>query len=136
MLVLVFGMGGFVIVAATLTKVYCLVPKLISYVYMNWYFREASVAVYVTNLPTLWPLVRDVSKLLGGQSSSSPRAPSHNITFGQVATIGSGSGRGKVDYLHRDLEMQPPQYTVARNQITPRYEGSESQEHFNPTSSY
>lgn len=59
-LLVVFGMGFFVIVAAILTKVYCLVPSLISYVYMNWYFREASVAMYVTNLPTIWPLLRDI----------------------------------------------------------------------------
>ncbi|RDL40255.1 Uncharacterized protein BP5553_00234 [Venustampulla echinocandica] len=59
-LLIIFGMGGFIIVAAILTKVYCLVPELISYVYMNWYFREASVAVYVTNLPAVWPLVREV----------------------------------------------------------------------------
>ncbi|KAH6665186.1 hypothetical protein B0J14DRAFT_522404 [Halenospora varia] len=56
----VFGMGGFIIVAAILTKVYCLVPAIISYVYMNWYFREASVAVYVTNLPAVWPLLREI----------------------------------------------------------------------------
>ena len=59
-LLAIFGMGGFIIVAAILTKLYCLVPELISYVYMNWYFREASVAVYVTNLPAVWPLLREI----------------------------------------------------------------------------
>lgn len=59
-LVLLFGMGVFVIVAAILTKVYCLVPSLISYVYMNWYFREATVAMLVTNLPLIWSLLRDI----------------------------------------------------------------------------
>ncbi len=59
-LLFIFGMGFFIIVSAVLTKVYCLVPGLISYVYMNWYFREASVAVYVTNLPTIWPLLREI----------------------------------------------------------------------------
>jgi hypothetical protein len=49
-----------VIVAAILNKVYCLVPSLISYVYMNWYFREATVAILVTNLPLIWSLLRDV----------------------------------------------------------------------------
>ena len=58
-LLIVFGMGVFVIVAAILTKIYCLVPSLMSYVYLNWYFREASVSLYVTNLPALWSLVRD-----------------------------------------------------------------------------
>lgn len=59
-LVVLFGMGIFVIVSAILTKVYCLVPNLISYVYMNWYFREATVAILVTNLPLVWSLLRDV----------------------------------------------------------------------------
>jgi hypothetical protein len=58
-LLVLFGLGGFVIVAAVLTKVYCLVPSLISYVYMNWYFREATVAMLVTNLPLSWSLLRD-----------------------------------------------------------------------------
>jgi hypothetical protein len=59
-LVLLFGMGVFVIVAAILTKIYCLVPSLISYVYMNWYFREATVGMLVTNLPLIWSLLRDI----------------------------------------------------------------------------
>ena len=53
-------MGTFVIVAAICRAIYCLVPSLISYVYMNWYFREASVAVYVTNLPPIWALLREL----------------------------------------------------------------------------
>ncbi|KAL4787520.1 hypothetical protein BJX76DRAFT_318795 [Aspergillus varians] len=59
-LLIIFGMGVFVVVAAILTKVYCLVPYLISYVYMNWYFRETTVAILVTNLPLIWSLLRDV----------------------------------------------------------------------------
>ncbi|KAH8807717.1 hypothetical protein F5884DRAFT_345758 [Xylogone sp. PMI_703] len=56
----VFGMGLFVIVAAILTKVYSLDEDLVSYAYLNWYFREASVSVYVTNGPALWALIRDI----------------------------------------------------------------------------
>jgi hypothetical protein len=59
-LVSVFGMGVFVIAAAILTKVYSLVPDLVSYSYLNWYFREASVSIYVTNLPATWALFRDI----------------------------------------------------------------------------
>lgn len=69
-LLLLFGMGIFVIVAAILTKVYCLVPSLISYVYMNWYFREATVAVLVTNLPLIWSLLRDVFPALRSWTGS------------------------------------------------------------------
>ncbi|RJE24403.1 hypothetical protein PHISCL_03257 [Aspergillus sclerotialis] len=59
-LLLIFGLGIFVIIAALLTKIYCLVPSLISYVYMNWYFREATVAMLVTNLPLVWSLIREI----------------------------------------------------------------------------
>ncbi|KAL4871325.1 hypothetical protein BDV12DRAFT_164615 [Aspergillus spectabilis] len=72
-LVILFGMGIFVIVAAILTKVYCLVPSLISYVYMNWYFREATVAILVTNLPLIWSLLRDVFPALKSWTGGSKR---------------------------------------------------------------
>ncbi|KAJ5746990.1 uncharacterized protein N7511_008686 [Penicillium nucicola] len=72
-LVILFGMGIFVIVAAVLNKVYCLVPSLISYVYMNWYFREATVAILVTNLPLVWSLLRDVFPALKSWTGGSKR---------------------------------------------------------------
>lgn len=72
-LVLLFGMGIFVIVAAVLNKVYCLVPSLISYVYMNWYFREATVAILVTNLPLVWSLLRDVFPAIKSWTGGSKR---------------------------------------------------------------
>lgn len=59
-LLLLFGLGLFEIIAALLTKIYCLVPSLISYEYMNWYFREATIAMLVTNIPLAWSLVRDM----------------------------------------------------------------------------
>ncbi|KAL4917787.1 hypothetical protein BDW62DRAFT_217806 [Aspergillus aurantiobrunneus] len=72
-LVFIFGLGIFVIVAAILTKVYCLVPALISYVYMNWYFRESTVAILVTNLPLIWSLLRDVFPVLQSWTAGSKR---------------------------------------------------------------
>lgn len=56
-LILLFGMGSFVILAAILTKVFNL-SDVYSPIYMLWYIREASVAMYVANLPMLWPLLR------------------------------------------------------------------------------
>lgn len=57
-LFLIFSMGAFVIIAAILTKIFNLTdvwdPS-----YMLWYTREASVAVYVSNLPLIWPLLRE-----------------------------------------------------------------------------
>ncbi|KAL8919205.1 MAG: hypothetical protein Q9172_005078 [Xanthocarpia lactea] len=59
-LLFIFGMGMFVIIAALLCKVYGLYPPLISYSYLNWFFREASVSVYVTNIPVLYSFLREV----------------------------------------------------------------------------
>lgn len=57
-LVFIFSLGICVIVAAFLTKVYNLSDPY-SPRYMLWYIREASVAVCVSNLPLLWPLLRE-----------------------------------------------------------------------------
>ncbi|OHF02510.1 hypothetical protein CORC01_02205 [Colletotrichum orchidophilum] len=57
-LLFVFSLGVCVIVAALLTKIFNLSDPY-SPNYMLWYIREASVAVYVSNLPLLWPLLRE-----------------------------------------------------------------------------
>jgi hypothetical protein len=38
--------------------------------YMLWYTREASVAVYVANLPGIWPLLREHIRFLREQTNS------------------------------------------------------------------
>lgn len=78
---IVFGMGSFVIVAAILRAIYCLVPSLISYIYMNWYFREASVAVYVTNAPAIWALLRDFFPSLQRLGKSSRKNTGNKYTY-------------------------------------------------------
>ena len=57
-LVFIFSMGLFVVLAALLTKIFNLL-NVWDPVYMLWYVREASVAVYVSNLPMIWPLMRE-----------------------------------------------------------------------------
>ncbi|KAF2149663.1 hypothetical protein K461DRAFT_209803, partial [Myriangium duriaei CBS 260.36] len=59
-LVLVFGMGLFVIAAAITNKLFALDPAILSYDYASWYNREAAVCVYVTNLPAIWSIVREM----------------------------------------------------------------------------
>lgn len=54
----IFSLGIFVIVAALLTKIFNL-TDVYDAGYMLWYIREASVAVYTSNLPMIWPLLRD-----------------------------------------------------------------------------
>ena len=96
-LLLVFGMGGFIVVASILTKIYCLVPDLISYVYMNWYFREASVSVYVTNLPAIWPLIRDIFPRLKSWGSRANGSEYHqSATAGGTRTWTTGASRVRI----------------------------------------
>lgn len=62
-LLVIFSMGIFVIVAATLTKAEFFI-NIYSDDYMFWYTREASVAVYIANLPCIWPLLRELLPVL------------------------------------------------------------------------
>jgi hypothetical protein len=104
-LLFLFGLGGFVIVAAVLTKIYCLIPSLISYVYMNWYFREATVAMLVTNLPLTWSLLRDTFPSLkswaNGESDWQP------MTWPRSARSGTRSDRRKSNTTHLDTLTDP-----------------------------
>ncbi|KAI9769629.1 MAG: hypothetical protein M1840_003866 [Geoglossum simile] len=68
-LCIIFGMGSFVIIAAILTKVFNL-SDVYDTRYMFWYVREASTAIYVSNLPLIWPLLREWFPIL--RSSSPP----------------------------------------------------------------
>lgn len=115
-------MGIFVIVAAIITKVYCLVPSLISYVYLNWYFREASVSVYVTNLPALWTMLRDVFPALRswgfGEKKSSNEASNIRRAWGPISGGGGRGGRGMASFDMQDYGRE----TDVRSQ---------SQEHIN-----
>lgn len=87
-----FVLGLFVIIAALLTKVYCLVSSLISYQYMNWYFREATISMLVTNISHMWSLVRDTFPGLKSQINNSMRdytaGPRTRARLGGRACIG------------------------------------------------
>ncbi|KAL8905282.1 MAG: hypothetical protein Q9171_006731 [Xanthocarpia ochracea] len=72
----IFSMGIFIIIAAILTKLYSLYPPLLTYAYLNWYCREASVCVYVTNLPAVWSLVLDIFPSLRKWGRTTSKTPS------------------------------------------------------------
>ncbi|KAL5606917.1 hypothetical protein BROUX41_003293 [Berkeleyomyces rouxiae] len=55
---IVLTMGIFVILAAIMCKIHNL-SNVYSHNYMLWYIREASVALYVANMPMVWPLLRE-----------------------------------------------------------------------------
>lgn len=111
----IFSMGSFVIVAAILTKVFNL-GDVYSTVYMLWYIREASVAIYVANLPMIWPLLREWFPYLrvftpGHRSTSSNRKSGHtgSTLCGMRRTGTNGEGSHP---MSRVSKIKSSQYTM------------------------
>ena len=74
---------------------------------MNWYFREATVAVYVTTLPGIWVLLRDMFPKLQKLSS---RHGGTKATFGNSYGQSYGKAAGPKDYGQlsaNDWRVQP-----------------------------
>ncbi|KAL8309097.1 hypothetical protein RB597_009392 [Gaeumannomyces tritici] len=77
-LLFVFSVGGSVIIAATLTKIFGF-SNIWDPNYMLWYMRESSVAIFVSNTPVIWPPLRELFPCLrspapgGGQRGPTPR---------------------------------------------------------------
>lgn len=94
-LVFIFSLGVFVVIAALLTKVFNL-TDVYSPDYMLWYVREASVAVYVSNLPMIWPLLREWFPSLKYMSPG----------FGRSRYTGAGGKRAKRTKTARYGESQ------------------------------
>lgn len=113
-LLIIFGMGVFVIVAAILTKIYCLVPSLITYVYLNWYFREASVSIYVTNLPVLWSLMRDIFPQLKSWGFESKK--SNGSAKGFSSSNGNSRRNSRNQMNSRNCNMQSVSRLGARDE--------------------
>lgn len=70
-LVGIFSLGLFVVLAAVLNKYYNFSNPTTT-IYMLWYIREASTAIYVANVPMLWPLLRRFLKVGSFAGSSGP----------------------------------------------------------------
>lgn len=113
-LLIIFGMGVFVIVAAILTKIYCLVPSLMTYVYLNWYFREASVSIYVANLPVLWSLLRDVFPQLKSWGFESKKSNGSAKAFSSSNGNSRRNSRNQMNTRH--YNMQPFSRLGARDE--------------------
>lgn len=59
------------VLSAIMSKTFALLPQNIdNIVYAFWYLREASVAVYVANLPLLWPMIRAVVNVVLGDKDT------------------------------------------------------------------
>ncbi|OJD29286.1 uncharacterized protein BKCO1_8500015 [Diplodia corticola] len=111
----VFSMGIFVILAAILTKVYNL-SDVYDTSYMLWYTREASVAVYVANLPMIWPLLREwfpcLRKLSTGKNYAAERRPS--AYYGDGTRLRSRPGSQPHRTTLRDLKLSSHLHTFPK----------------------
>lgn len=115
----IFGMGTFVIIAAVLRAIYCLVPSLVSYVYMNWYFREASVAIYVTTLPGIWVFLREIfpvlSKIGTSRKGTKPTSQGNTNNWGNHSV--KPSRNTNLDYS-KDYDLDLDTYPISKSMVT------------------
>ncbi|KAJ9634386.1 hypothetical protein H2199_009044 [Coniosporium tulheliwenetii] len=95
----VFSMGTFVIIAAVLTKYFNL-SDVWDTSYMFWYTREASVAVWVANLPMIWPLMREWLPFLRSMTGSKPSYRDRN-------TDGYAKSNGRSHNVSASANTQP-----------------------------
>ena len=109
--------GTFVIVAAILRAIYCLVPALISYVYMNWYFREASVAVYVTTLPGIWVFLRELFPVLQKLGSRHGTRPTNSRTDPSQATWRTPVKKSS-RFESKELDFDLDTYPISKSIVT------------------
>ncbi|KIX05163.1 uncharacterized protein Z518_06035 [Rhinocladiella mackenziei CBS 650.93] len=114
----IFGMGTFVIVAAILRAIYCLVPSLISYVYMNWYFREASVAVYVTTLPGIWVFLREMFPILQKLTSRHGTKPTNSRTDPDQQQSWRVPAKNRNRFNSKELDFDLDTYPISKSIVT------------------
>lgn len=62
---------------------------------MLWYTREASVAVYVANLPGIWPLLREHIRFLRDHTNSYRTGASKTPRYGYGSQYGNMSSKGQ-----------------------------------------
>ncbi|GAM88225.1 hypothetical protein ANO11243_062560 [Dothideomycetidae sp. 11243] len=112
-LLVLFSMGLFVVVAAILTKVNFWI-SIYDANFMFWYFREASVAMFVANLPFIWPLAREmipgVRSFFGGtlNKTSKPDFYGRSTNYGRnTRATNNGTNHSIVRDRHDSIQMRP-----------------------------
>lgn len=127
-------MGIFVIIAATLTKAEFFI-SIYADNYMFWYTREASVAMYVANLPCIWPLLREALPVL---KSWTPGAATSSVyrrrgTSGAFTTQGRtrntqktnpGLSRASMDEFQAIVEPRRPTEAKTTTSVHTREKGN------------
>jgi hypothetical protein len=111
LLIAIFSLGLFVILAAILNKYYNFtMPN--TTVYMVWHIREASTSVYVANIMCWWPLLRKffgLKKFLQKSSHNGTRSDmSHNRRSDPVSLEPHGMGTPLRDVKASSLSPYSP----------------------------
>ncbi|KAF3492372.1 uncharacterized protein GIQ15_01889 [Arthroderma uncinatum] len=105
---IVLGAGIFVLVCACLKSIFVLVnPVNGAQLAGAWGVREAFVAVMVTNLPMIFPLIRAMLSPFFGKLFSTQRKSSYKSPGFQ--TIGGGTPRGGNSSHNRNTSRRQPQ---------------------------
>ncbi|EEA19249.1 hypothetical protein TMatcc_010193 [Talaromyces marneffei ATCC 18224] len=79
-ILIIFGLGFFLIVCAIVSKIFTF-RDIYDTSYQFWYLREASVGIYVSNLPYVWSFLRRTIKFLHSTATGT-RKSSHRLYYG------------------------------------------------------
>ncbi|KAF8247372.1 hypothetical protein K440DRAFT_584731 [Wilcoxina mikolae CBS 423.85] len=107
-LVGIFSLGLFVVLAAVLSKYYNFSNPTTT-IYMLWYIRESSTAIYVANVPMLWPLVRRIFRAgtFAGSTGSQGYHKGSNGSSGHELSQRMHRGKAKQLDSVLDTEINP-----------------------------
>jgi hypothetical protein len=102
--------------------------------YMLWYTREASVAVYVANLPGIWPLAREHIRFLRDHTSSYITGQSRMPRYGYGSNYGNMSKHQRSHIRTTNTNVEPDEVELkdsynkpgARSISSPNLPGHES----------
>lgn len=81
---------------------------------MLWYTREASVAVYVANLPGIWPLAREHIRFLRETSNSYITSQSRMPRYGYGSSYGNLS-KNQRSHIHATVTEVEPDEVELKN---------------------
>lgn len=94
------------IIAAILTKVHNL-SNVYDSAYMLWYTREASVALYVANLPSIWPMAREYIRFFRDHTNSYFTGDSHVPRYGYISDCSNVSEQPRSHTRNTNTNVEP-----------------------------
>lgn len=81
---------------------------------MIWYVREASVAIYIANLPDIWPLLLEHIRFLRERTSSNVSGPTRKSRNGYAFHVNARNG---YPLLRRGIRSHTTQYDIESDEV-------------------